>query len=81
MEIYKIFITIIWLGFFAYGYEEYSQNIKILPDQDIEVFVKPFKIHHLLISKTALKPDTYYRLVVSFHGAVFLLKHNLKGVH
>ena len=45
-------------------------QIRILPDNDKEVSVKPFKIHHLLLPKSALRPETFYRLVVSFHGAV-----------
>lgn len=48
------------------------EQIKLLPDQDQEISVKPFKIHHLLLSKAALRPDTFYRLVVSFHGSVCL---------
>ena len=47
--------------------------IKIVPNEAKELTLKQFRIYHLLISKEELKADSFYRLVISFHGAVSLI--------
>ena len=61
------------LIFIFYWAESLPENsIAIIPNQAQELILKQFRIYHLLIPKTSLIEDSFYRLIISYHGSVFL---------